>query len=196
MQAAGDTPLVATLRKIVDLWKSYLQEGELALFCLTDGRDSRNESLSQWICEVMQDSQIRKHLHLTFVTITDEENVQRYFHEEIDQVVLEGVEDQPQIDVVGSFITEQEECKQRNPTLSFSSGMYFAKMLCGSIDKEVDHIDECIIEVHEDGSIVTHKEKEDAMFARLTQTETPAAVSREAEQASKAVHTGCSCVIA
>ncbi|MBM3199025.1 MAG: hypothetical protein FJZ58_07245, partial [Chlamydiae bacterium] len=169
MQLSGDTPLVATLRKIVSIFNTYLQEGMLTIFCITDGEDSRGESLSAWVQDTFKDASIRRNLHITFVTVTDDVKILQYFRQAIDQAVIPGAEDKPHIDVVGSYQHEQNAFNQANPQHvgKFTKGMYLAKMIGGSHDQKLDDMDMVEVTFVKDGGIKTQTALDTDMQRRL-----------------------------
>jgi hypothetical protein len=137
---SGYTPIVPKLRQV--LQQSQIQqhvEGKkLLIIIATDGSptDSEGRDDTRTLRTVLERERIPKEsVYTTFLACTDDSNTMEYLSTWDEEI--------PHVDVVDDYYSERKEIQQVQGTqFSFTFGDYIVKALLGSIDPELDLLDE------------------------------------------------------
>jgi hypothetical protein len=139
----GFTPILNALEYILSEKVAVLAEKKVLLILVTDGQPTTPQGepniseFKKWL------KNKPKNLFLEIVACTDDVETMKYL-DKIDNSI-------DNLDVVDDFISERKQIKKmRGKDFSFTFGDYIAKILLGSIDPELDELDEsdkkCIIQ--------------------------------------------------
>ncbi|KAJ3296411.1 hypothetical protein HK104_001640 [Borealophlyctis nickersoniae] len=145
----GYTPIARTLRQVLTDKRHVLTSDgskKLLIIIATDGEptDDVGNVNKQDLRRVLDyERRPIDSIHVTFVACTDDQNTMRYLNDWDKNV--------RHLDVVDDYFSERAEVlKAQGPGFPFSRGDWVCKILLGSIDPEVDALDErredcCII---------------------------------------------------
>jgi hypothetical protein len=133
---SGFTPMRRTLETVLrENNVRSLAERKLLIVIVTDGEptdDSGREDINgfKYVLESRN-----KNVYTTIVSCTDEDNTMDYLNN-WDRII-------PRLDVVDDYRNEKAEIlKAKGPRFPFSYGDYIVKTLIGSMDPELDNLDE------------------------------------------------------
>lgn len=131
----GFTPLPRVLDQVLDDNNMYLNEKKLLIVIVTDGEPTNDYGYSS-IPEFKQILQKRnKRVFTTIVACTDDDESVDYLNRWDREL--------PNLDVVDDFRNERAEIRNvKGKNFPFSFGDYVVKSLVGSIDPELDNMDE------------------------------------------------------
>lgn len=135
----GQTPILKTLRQVLNDKKHSLSEKKLLIILVTDGEptddkgNTDGEIQKLFNCLKNERKPINK-IHTTILACTDDDNTMNY---------LENWDSKLEnFDVVDDYYSEKIRIQNSmGSTYRFSFGDYIVKILLGSIDKELDQLD-------------------------------------------------------
>ncbi len=127
----GGTPLCRTLRQVLNDKRGILNEKKLLIIIITDGQP---ESIPDFK-SILLNERMAGRVFTTIVACTDEDSTMDY---------LNGWDKEMKgLDVVDDYKSEMVEIlKKQGQDFPFSFGDYVVKTLLGSIDREIDKLDE------------------------------------------------------
>lgn len=131
----GYTPLPLVLSQVLSNHMADLNERKLLIIICTDGEpsDNRGQPAINKFKQVLQSRSPR--VFTTIVACTDDDDSIEYLNEWDRQL--------SNLDVVDDYRSEKKEVKRaQGAQFSFSFGDYVVKSLIGSIDPEIDDLDE------------------------------------------------------
>jgi hypothetical protein len=133
----GYTPIADTLIKVLQDSRSSLGEKKLLIIIATDGQPTTRDGCVdiKGLESVMNNRHPIERIHTTFVVCTDDDSTMKYLNE--------WDEKMPHVDVVDDYVSERKEVqKAQGEKFLFTKGDYIVKILLGSIDPEIDALDE------------------------------------------------------
>jgi hypothetical protein len=140
---SGFTPITNTLRQVIKDKKQIIQEKKLLIIIATDGEptNDQGEVDTKELKNVLKKDR-NSRIHVSFLACTDDDETMKYLNKWDNELV--------NLDVVDDFKSEKAQIKEvQGESFRFSFGDYICKILLGSIDKEIDNLDEkksmCII---------------------------------------------------
>ncbi|CAF1135857.1 unnamed protein product [Adineta ricciae] len=135
---SGLTPLTSALRRIFQSAASKPgSDKRLLVFVATDGAptDANGNVDIQSLENLMRNERQANTTYVTFLACTDDESSVSYLSQ-WDRNMMN-------VDVVDDYKSEREEIRRtRGPNFPFSFGDYVAKALLGSVDPQMDQLDE------------------------------------------------------
>jgi hypothetical protein len=135
---SGFTPMRRILERVLaDYNKVRLGERKLLIVIVTDGEptDDTGKQDIKGFKKVLQSR--AKCVYTTIVSCTDQEHTMEYLNNWDRNI--------PRLDVVDDYRNERKEIvKSKGKNYPFSYGDYIVKVLIGSIDQELDNLDENI----------------------------------------------------
>jgi len=134
---SGYTPILDRLQTIIN---RHNGEQNLLVVIVTDGLPTDTNGLCQRNKFKKMLLQRNKNVYITICACTDDDDVMSYLNR-LDRTVFN-------LDVIDDYISERKEVKKaQGANFHFSYGDYISKCLLGTIDKEIDALDErhCVI---------------------------------------------------
>ena len=146
---SGYTPLAGTLAKVLEQHAEAAKYGKLLIMIVTDGAptDSSGQpdtfrfrklrcTESVRLGKVLAERNPISNIHVTFIACTDDEDALRYM-DEYDTKIRN-------VDTVSTYAQERAQILRvpRNRGMRFTYMDYIVKALVGSIDPELDNLDE------------------------------------------------------
>jgi hypothetical protein len=134
---AGFTPLVDTLSRIYyDKRDEIKQEKKILILICTDGEPTTDQGVSDIVrFEYILSTGRPPNVYITIMACTDNDQVMEY---------LNGWDKKiPKLDVVDDYTSERKQIiAAQGPQFHFTKGDYIVKALVGSMDHELDKLDE------------------------------------------------------
>ena len=134
----GHTPLRYTFNAVLKDYYETAKERKLLVIIITDGEPTDENGIQSEIKEFKKCLKYRKfidNIYVTIVACTDDDNSISYLDEWDNEI--------KNLDVIDDFRSERDQIiKARGYSFKFTFGDYVAKSLLGSIDPELDELDE------------------------------------------------------
>ncbi|KAJ3053521.1 hypothetical protein HK097_004115 [Rhizophlyctis rosea] len=136
---SGGTPINRILRQVLHdkrpVYSSPESSKKLLILIATDGEPTDEQGIHTLRTILTHERQPIDRVHVIFVACTDDEAAVSYLNQ--------WDRDVRNVDVVDDYWSERREVlRVQGPQFMFSKGDWVCKILLGSVDPEIDHLDE------------------------------------------------------
>ncbi len=133
----GYTPMQRVVRQVIENNRSAIIERKLLLLIATDGipTNDRGDEDREGLRALLKNRGTPERNPMTIIACTDEDDVMDYLNKLDNEV--------PSLDVIDDYKSERTEVlKAQGAKFRFTRGDWICKILLGSVDKDMDKLDE------------------------------------------------------